>query len=141
MWSLLQLLVAMLLVSVHWWLRHSLEEHSYCKQTGTSHNRLRLLLRAPALRLLSGQKPCTGPVLTLRFGPLSGPCSAGGQQVSKALGLFAPASLVRGDQTATTSRRHWVPKAQGGNLSLLLQADGPSLRGPDPFSTQVASEE
>lgn len=36
-WSLLQLLVAMLLVSLLVSHRHRLEDHSYCKQTGTSH--------------------------------------------------------------------------------------------------------
>lgn len=47
------------------------------------------LFRSPALGLLPGRSPCTGPSLSFRCGHLSGPCSAGGQQVGKALGLSA----------------------------------------------------
>lgn len=90
---------------------------------------------------------CTGPALSFRFGHLSCPCQLPsailpalleGRKWVKPWGcLLQPALVVRWPDTATTSRRHWVPKAQGGNLSPVLQADGPSLRGPDPFSIQV----
>lgn len=120
--------------------RHRLGDHSYCKHTGTSQTPVWTSCSGHLPGCYQGRSPCTGPALSLSFGHLSVPCSAGGQQVGKALGLSAPASLERGDQTLPaplgSKSTRWESEP-----SLGLRADGPSLRGPDPFSTQVASEE
>lgn len=148
-WSLLQSLVAMLLVSAYsWWLtgtgeRTPLLQTDRYQSHSCSDSRSGHLLRL----CHQDRSSCTGPALSPRFGHSSCPCQLPrailpalleGRRWVKPWGcLLQPALVERWPDTATTSRRHWVPKAQGGNLSPVLQADGPSLRGVDPFSIQV----
>lgn len=54
--------------------RHRLEDHSYCKQTGTSHTPVWTSCSGHLLWVCcQGRSPCTGPPLSLSFGHLSGP--------------------------------------------------------------------